>query len=140
MPRHSPPVQLPRPVVMPMPERLRPPEVLSPAARQEFIRVVMAEKPAHFTPSDLSLLVQYCEACALAERSIAEVQRESPPSPRWLAAWREATRTMKDLAMRLRLSPQSRMPHNPSRKPPERASFYDRMVLEGECDGPERRD
>jgi phage terminase small subunit len=122
-----------------MPERLRPPEALSPAARREFLRVVMTEKPTHFTASDLSLLVQYCEACGLAERAIAHLQRDNA-APRWLTIWQAAVKAMKDLAMRLRISPQSRMPHNPSRKPPERLSFYDRMQIEGELDGPERRD
>jgi len=45
----------------------------------------------------------------MAERAAAELQRgEGPPNARWLAAWRQGTRTMKDLALRLRLSPQSR--------------------------------
>jgi phage terminase small subunit len=114
------------------------PDGLSPAARKEFLRVVMTEKATHFTASDLSLLVQYCEACALAERAIAHLQRNT--APRWLTTWQTAVKVMKDLAMRLRLSPQSRQPNNPSRKAPERLSFYDRMVLEGEADGPKRPD
>src|SRR5262249_11283612 len=45
----------------------------------------------------------------MAERAAAELQRgEGPPNARWLAAWRQGTKTMKDLALRLRLSPQSR--------------------------------
>jgi len=48
-----------------LPKRLKPPATLSDLARKEFIRIVTAEPPAHFKPSDLSLLVQYCEAAAL---------------------------------------------------------------------------
>ena len=139
MPRPSPPAQLIRPVFPPQPERLRPPETLSEGARQEFLRIVLCEKPAHFKASDLSLLVQYCEACALAEKAIDALRRDLP-GPRWLATWQAATKVMQGLSMRLRLSPQSRMPHNPTRKPPERVSFYERMQIEGELDGPDRRD
>jgi hypothetical protein len=32
--------------------------------------------------------------------------------------------------LRLRLSPQSRMPNNPTRRPPERVSYYEREALE----------
>ena len=137
MPRPSPPVQLPRSVVMPMPERLRVPDELSPAARKEFLRVVMTEKATHFTPSDMPLLCQYVEACALAAKAVDALQRDLP-GPRWLALWQAATKVMQGLSMRLRLSPQSRQPNNPKR--PERLSFYDRMQIEGELDGPVRSD
>jgi hypothetical protein len=139
MPRPSPPAQLLRPVLPPRPERLRPPETLSEGARLEFLRIVCAERAEHFKPSDLPLVIQYAEACALAKKAVDALQRDLP-GPRWLALWQAATKVMQGLSMRLRLSPQSRQPHNPSRKPPERLSFYDRMVLEGEADGSERPD
>jgi len=132
-------VQLLRPVLPPRPERLRPPETLSEGGRAEFLRIILSEKPEHFRASDLSLLVTYCEACALAEKAMDALRRDLP-GPRWLALWQAATKVMQGLSMRLRLSPQSRQPNNPSRKPPERLSFYDRMQIEGELDGPERPD
>ena len=110
-----------------LPSRLKPPATLSELARAEFLRIVTAESPTHFKKSDLSLLCRYCEGAALAERAEVHVRDESPPSARWLAAWREGTRVMKDLALRLRLSPQSRMPNNPKR---ENVSYYERMALE----------
>jgi phage terminase small subunit len=121
-----------RPVVSSFPKRLKPPSTLSEGARAEFLRIVMAEKPDHFTKSDLSMLCQFSEAAALAELAIKEALRESPPNGRWMAAWREATRTMKDLALRLRLSPQSRQHNNPKRPTP--ANYYEQMKLEEEQD------
>jgi hypothetical protein len=110
------------------PKRLHPPPGLSEAARAEFLRIICCERPDHFRDSDLSMLCQFCEAAALAELAIKEALRESPPNGRWMMSWREGTRTMKDLALRLRLSPQSRMPNNPKR--PERVSYYERQELE----------
>jgi hypothetical protein len=49
---------------------------------------------------------------------------------RWLRTWEKAVRAMSGLALRLRLSPQSRMPNNPTRRPPERVSYYEREALE----------
>jgi hypothetical protein len=57
-----------------------------------------------------------------------EMQGESAPE-RWLTVWEKSARMMKDLALRLRLSPQSRQPNNPKR--PERVSYYEQMELEG---------
>ena len=91
------------------PVPVQPPATLSEAARKVFLDLVSSVDPAHFEQSDVGLLCQYCEAQVMAERAAAELQRgEGPPNARWLAAWREGTRTMKDLALRLRLSPQSR--------------------------------
>jgi phage terminase small subunit len=117
-----------RPIVSPLPKRLKPPETLSEGARAEFLRVVTTEKADHFRQSDLSMLCQYCEACSLAEEALKEARCEAPPNRHWLAAWREATRTMKDFALRLRLSPQSRQTHNHTRPEP-RLSYYDREAL-----------
>ena len=119
------------PVVTGLPKRLRPPDTLSEGARQEFLRIVSTEKPTHFTRSDLSLLCTYCEAAALAERAIKEAMLESPPNKQWLAAWREASRSLKDLSLRLRLSPQSRQGHNHARpgSTPRPMSVYDRIRL-----------
>ena len=115
-----------RPITSALPQRLKPPEGLSEGAKAEFLRVVVCEKPTHFTPSDLSLLVQYCEATALAGRAIVRLQNDAA-DPQWLNKWATAVRTMKDLAMRLRLSPQSRQANNPTR--PQRLSYYQRAAL-----------
>jgi hypothetical protein len=102
-------------------------------ARAEFLRIVACERADHFTKSDLSLLCQYCEAAALADRAMREMQGNGPPD-RWLTVWEKSARMMKDLALRLRLSPQSRQANNPKR--PERLSVYERMELEeGDDDG-----
>src|SRR5262245_8496797 len=86
-----------------LPKRLKPPANLSDLARKEFKRIVAAEPAAHFKDSDLSLLIQYCEAVAMAERAVQELQREDAPV-RWLTLWEKATRTMIALSMRLRIS------------------------------------
>jgi phage terminase small subunit len=118
--------------IVPIPsisKRLKPPDTLSEGAKAEFIRIILCEKPEHFRMSDLSLLVTYCEAAALADRAMREMQGEGAPE-RWLTVWEKAARMMKDLALRLRLSPQSRMANNPKR-PEQRVSYYEQMELEG---------
>ena len=103
------------------------------------VDVAIPERPEHFRTSDLPLLCQYVESVSLAARATQELQRDDPPA-RWLTLWEKANRNMVALSARLRLSPQSRMPNNPTRKSPERVSFYERMQLAGELDGPERPD
>ena len=116
-----------RPITSALPQRLKPPEGLSEGAKAEFLRVVACEKPTHFTPSDLSLLVQYCEAAALAGRAIVRLQ-DDDADPRWLSTWSTAVTMMKNLATKLRLSPQSRQANNPTR--PQKLSYYQRAALE----------
>jgi phage terminase small subunit len=119
----------PKPSLTPiasLPKRLKPPAALSELACKEFKRIVAAEPAAHFKESDLSLLVQYCEAVAMAERAVQELQRDDAPV-RWLTLWEKATRTMTALSMRLRISPQSRAPNTPKR---EKLSWYEKMALE----------
>jgi len=114
-----------------LPTRLRPPSTLSELARKEFLRIVTAESADHFRASDLSLLEEYCEAAALAKRAVKELQRDDAEA-KWLSRWEKATRTMTALSMRLRISPQARMPNNPKR--PDRPSYYERMALEDDAD------
>jgi phage terminase small subunit len=125
MPRTG-PLNAIRPVAS-IPRRLQPPDGLSEGARAEFLRIVTAERPDHFRKSDLSLLIQYCEAAALAERAVRELQREDAKAS-WLTRWEKATRTMVALSARLRICPQSRQPNNPTR--PKATSYYDQMRLE----------
>jgi phage terminase small subunit len=119
------------------PKRLKPPDTLSTLARDEFVRIVMAEKADHFRPSDLPLLVQYCEAAALAARAVQELQNDDAKAS-WLIRWEKACRTLTALSARLRLCPQSRIPNNPTR--PKSTSYYDQMRLEGHLDGGAQQD
>jgi phage terminase small subunit len=109
MPRKSAAARAVAPAFAREPVPVQPPATLSEAAKRIFIELVSDCDPRHFVPSDVGLLCQYCEAQVMAERAAAELQKgEGPPNARWLAAWREGTRAMKDLSLRLRLSPQSR--------------------------------
>jgi len=117
-------------LVVPIPTtRLHPPPGLSEGAKAEFIRIVTCEKPEHFRTSDLPLLTQYCESAALAAWATQELRRDDAPA-RWLTVWEKANRNMVALSARLRLCPQSRQPNNPTRRPPERVSYYEREALE----------
>jgi hypothetical protein len=115
------------------PTRLRPPASLSPPARRVFLSIVTNEDAAHFRPSHLPLLVQYCEAVCFADRSAAALRRDDAKAI-WLVRWEKATRVMVALSMRLRLSPQSLAANNPTR--PRPMSYYERQRLEmGDPDG-----
>ena len=79
-------------------------------------------------------MIQYCEATTLAERAMRALQDDDAPSV-WLTRWEKATRTMVALSARLRISPQSRQPNNPTR--PKPTSYYEEMALQegyGETD------
>jgi phage terminase small subunit len=123
MPRKSAAARAVAPAFAREPVTIQPPATLSEPARKVFVDLVSSCDPRHFEVSDTGLLCQYCEAQVMAERAAAELQKgEGPPNARWLAAWREGTRTMKDLALRLRLSPQSR---REKAKVPERPLTWD---------------
>jgi hypothetical protein len=102
-------------------------------ARQLFLDVVLANDPTHFKPSDMPLLCRYAEANAIAARAAAALLKAEPivnddaASP-WVSVYVAMTKTATALAMRLRLSPQARMPNNPKRTPA--VSYYERMALE----------
>jgi hypothetical protein len=86
---------------------IRPPATLSEPAKAVFVAIVADCGSGHFVPSDAPLLAQYAVAIALAERAEGHLS-EDPPNAHWLAVWKESVRTMRDLALRLRLSPQAR--------------------------------
>jgi hypothetical protein len=103
-------------------------------ARQIFLDIVFGNDPTYFKSSDMALLCRYAEANALAARAAAALLKVGPiagdkASP-WLAVHAVATKEVTALAMRLRLSPQSRQPNNPrsARTPP--ASYYERLQME----------
>ena len=49
-------------VIQGNPQRLRPPDDLSPAEKEIFTSIVSAVDPKHFAASDLPLLTSYCVA------------------------------------------------------------------------------
>jgi phage terminase small subunit len=66
----------------------------------------------HFTPSDMPLLVAYCQAVAQHDRAVQAIRCEGDvvdgkASP-WVVVLEKAQRAMVALSMRLRLSPQAR--------------------------------
>jgi hypothetical protein len=87
---------------------IRPPATLSEPAKVAFAAIVADCDPHHFKASDVPLLAQYAVAIALAERAEVHLSEDDPPNAHWLAVWKESVRTMRDLALRLRLSPQAR--------------------------------
>jgi phage terminase small subunit len=112
--------------------RLRPPPTLAEPERTVFLDTVSACKPEHFQPSDIPLLVRYCEACVMAQHAAVQMRAEGAVlggriSP-WLVVQEKAIRALVALSMRLRLSPQARATNNPSRPQPQ-ASHYEKMAL-----------
>jgi hypothetical protein len=117
--------RLPAPANLPAPER------------ELFASIVSTCKPGHFQTSDAPLLSQYVANIILNERAHDEL-RSAPlvggrPSP-WLTVAEKTNRAVVALALRLRLSPQARAPHAPTRReaPP---SAYDVMRLADEQEG-----
>ena len=94
------------------PDRLQPPDHLSADERRRFVDIVANCDARHFRPSDMSLLVRFCEADGLAERAAKELRAnpviDGKPSP-WLAVQEKSVRALTALSIRLRLSPQSRI-------------------------------
>jgi phage terminase small subunit len=94
------------------PNRLQPPDHLSPDERRRFVDLVSACDPEHFRASDLPLVCRFVEADALAEQAARELRTngavsDGRASP-WLVVQEKAVRALTALALRLRLSPQSR--------------------------------
>jgi hypothetical protein len=128
-------------------ERLRPPAELTASEKQIFIHIVSTNKPEHFAPSDLPILVAYVHACALesvlARKLAAEnTTKRKPPADhdyKILLRWERVCRVMTALCQRLRLSPQSRTPtHSAPRSSPTLeqqqqsmpSNYYDQMKLQ----------
>jgi len=97
----------PRP---PTPPTISPPAGLSAPAKAIFNEIVGCCDVDHFRRSDVRLLAVYCSAAAMVERCEPHLagDGDKPPDKEWISAWKEASRTMSNLAMRLRLGPQSR--------------------------------
>src|SRR5262245_31600517 len=95
--------------LQPPPSPIQPPASLSEPARAVFLEIAGSVEPEHFQACDIHLLSAYATAVVLAETAEPRlINPDGTPNSRWLAAWREASRTMKDLSLRLRISPQAR--------------------------------
>jgi hypothetical protein len=86
----------------------------------------------HFRPSDQGLLERLCEMQMLAEEAATKLvegavvgEKISP----WFWVHASATKSMNNLVLRLRLSPQSRS-QRAVKTVPGPSSFYDTMMLE----------
>jgi phage terminase small subunit len=119
------------------PRRLRPSARLKGRERALFTETVADCAMGHFRKSDRPLLERYCEACALAEQAAAKLAElgvvvDGKLSP-WFPAHASACKTANNLALRLRLSPQSRSPRAPKTLPAPQ-SYYDVMDLTEDSD------
>jgi hypothetical protein len=113
--------------------RLTPPAGLGEAERRVFLDLVTTVPAGQFQPCDLPLLCAWAETVALRERMAArmevegELDEKGKPSGAF-TIHREATKTMNALALRLRVSSQSRAQKAPRRE--VAAGYYDRLQLE----------
>jgi hypothetical protein len=122
--------------------KLRPPSGLPKPEREVFAELIASNPASHFRVSDMPLLIQYCSAVVLNERAAAEL-RIAPITPEgkaspWLVISEKTHRATVALAMRLRLSPQARLPKTITAKDQPTPSFYD-MMRGLEDDEPEER-
>jgi phage terminase small subunit len=113
-------------------ERIAPPDDLTGAARALFLDLVMACRPAHFQQSDAPLLASYCQAVILEKEAASMIQNNIAAATNTLIKVQQtAHQTMHRLAVRLRISPQSRQPTvSPgTNTKPGNGSYYDKMRL-----------
>lgn len=139
MPRKS-AAALSMPSIDGTPPRLTPPPTLNEDAKRVFVDVVCSVRAEHFQPADGLLLARYAECAVMAGDAATMLSNDGPvtadgkPSA-WLSVHAQMVKAMVALAHRLRLSPQSRSPTNPSR-PSQPVSYYDRARLEGHSVAP----
>jgi hypothetical protein len=121
--------------------RLSPPDSLGDAEKRAFLDLVTAVDARQFRASDLALLCRWAELTVLAERAAFElgqpngtVSPDGKLSP-WFTVHASCTKALNALALRLRVSPQSRAPRRPKTVIGV-TSYYDRQrLLEGRRDG-----
>ena len=89
------------------PPALRPPPTLNGEEAKVFVALVEAADRKHFRSSDAPLLAAYARAIVFEACAAADLTKD-PTNSKALALWEKASRSMVALAMRLRLSPQSR--------------------------------
>jgi len=85
----------------PEPPRLTVPEILTESEAKIFTEVVGSADPRHFTKDDLPILIAFARATARAD--VLCVKDEDMP------LWLSVTRVQMSLAMKLRLTPSTRM-------------------------------
>jgi hypothetical protein len=116
------------------PGRLRPPPSLGDVEKRAFLDLVTACPAGQFQACDLPLLCRWAETVALAERMATrmaiegEITEQGKVNPA-VAVHREAVKTLNALALRLRVSPQSRAQKAPRREM-RQVSYYERLDLE----------
>jgi hypothetical protein len=126
------------------PGRLAPPASLGEAEKRAFVDLVMSCPSGQFLSCDLPLLCAWAETVALRERMATrmavegELDEKGKPSGAF-TIHKEATKTLNALALRLRVSPQSRAQKAPRREV-RPVSYYERMELEGVLDDDDARD
>jgi len=141
MPRRSyADLSLVRPRVDGQPSRLQPPGHLTGRERAMFCDLVNAADPRHFRPTDMPLLLAYCQQCCVNEEAFEMMSRTGGPilqdgsTNPWLAAQTRAIRSMTVLATRLRLSPQSRMNQKQTSRSGPLPSYYEQIGNEDDDD------
>jgi phage terminase small subunit len=117
-------------VIQGNPQRLRPPDDLSPAEKEIFTSIVSAVDPKHFAPSDLPLLASYAVAICQERTANHRLRTEGcivngKTSP-WVVVQEKSHRMMTALSMRLRLAPQSR---TRTKVRSDRVSAYERLEM-----------
>jgi hypothetical protein len=126
------------------PGRLAPPASLGEAEKRAFLDLVCSVPVTQFAACDLPLLCAWAETVALRERMATrmsiegELDEKGKPSGAF-TIHKEATKTLNALALRLRVSPQSRAQKAPRREV-RPVSYYERMELEGVLDDDDARD
>jgi hypothetical protein len=121
------------------PRRLKPSARLTGRARAIFTVTVNDCAIRHFREADRPLLERFAEVSALAEHAADEmaengvVIEDNKPSP-WFGIYVSTIKTMNNLALRLRISPQSRSPRAPKTQAAPQ-SYYDVMEDENDDDG-----
>jgi hypothetical protein len=99
--------------------------------RRLFMETVTSVAADHFAAEDAILLAEYARTAALAQRASQELaacatvgDRASP----WLEVHSAAVRTLDRLAVRLRLGPRARQPHQRRGAGQARPSVYDALL------------
>jgi hypothetical protein len=114
-------------------ERITPPADLTGPARDLFLDLVMACRPAHFQQADAPLLASYARAVIIEKEAALLIQNDIAGVSSTIIKVQQAMHgTMHRLAVRLRISPQSRQPTispGSNTKPSNNHSYYDRMRL-----------
>jgi hypothetical protein len=102
-------------------------------AREVFVGLIAAATPQHFAEIDKPLIALYARMVAQAEAASALIASDmTGASPALLEAQRQAVKGVHDLALRLRVSPQARLPKTNARTAQARPlSYYDEQRLKG---------